>query len=130
METALAIKPGFAPVAMDTLQVNIAHIDALASAISNIDSDKHSHPQQLPIYLAQGHQALLHIRNTKCFDTRVVKVATEQIDAFEHCLKCIQDAISTYQHDLLGPFIEAAHDLIELMLGDMVGEVYAKEDAA
>jgi hypothetical protein len=131
MNTSVAVKPAFAPVAADTLLLSIQHIDALASAISNIDSAKHKEPDLLPDYIFDGKQAIIAIWNTVLYPIAPhdIEVATEQIDAFEHCFKCMQDAIATHQVDLLSPFIEAAHDLIELMLGDKVSEVYSPEDA-
>jgi hypothetical protein len=130
MNTAAAIKPAFAPAAADTLLVNVKQIDALANAISNIDSYKHLLPDRLPGFIAQGRQTIAEIWHMQLYPVREheLEIAVEQIDAFTACFKCIQDACVSHQFDLLSPFIETAHDLITLMLGEKVTDVYAPED--
>lgn len=119
------LKPAFAPAAADTLLVNVKQIDALATAVSNIDSYKHFLPASLPGFIAQGRQAIAEIWHMQLYPVRTheLEIAVEQIDALTSCFKCIQDAVIAYQFDLLGPFIETAHDLITLMLGDRVTDV-------
>lgn len=124
------LKPAFAPASTDTLLVNVAQIDALANAISNIDSYKHFMPDSLPGFINEGRQAIAEIWHMQLYPVRSheLEIAVEQIDALTSCFKCIQDAVVAYQFDLLGPFIETAHDLITLMLGDRVADVYLPED--
>jgi hypothetical protein len=132
MATALALQIDLAPAQAETINATMQQLQALAEVISEIDSYKQFAPSKLPSLLAQGRHAVATIWNNALFPLQspAVEIASEQLEAFSDCLKCLQGAITAHQFDLLGPFIETAHDLITLMAGDKAVEIYHPEDEA
>lgn len=129
MATALALQPQQAHETDETIAATVQQLDALANVISEIDSYKHFDPHRLPNFIKQGKHAVTIIRANLLYPigNAELEVKTEQLDAFSHCLKCIEEIVISQQFDLLMPMIEVGHDLVTLMAGDKVDLIYPKD---
>jgi hypothetical protein len=129
MGEALAM-PVHKPAIGEAIRISMQQLDALANAISNIDSYKHFDPQQLPLHFSKGRYAIDAMwRNVLCpVKSYDLEIKTADLQASADCLKTMQDIMTGGQMELMQPIIETAHDLITKMAGDRFKEIYPGDD--